>query len=381
MVNTHTSRIDMFRHVDGVFDEHGDTADNMKVTALNSLAMPAVIWNHGAGNGDKYLQQHLYFGVNCMVPFPDNDHSIHDTTTKSTRAFEDYGPMFAQLRSKQWVLVAHAAAVADGRAKANFFKTSLVRGTQSYAAPVVLAEPNVTSVDVTLRCDAGSKARAARESGVTGCGDIPKHRLIALVMHPGVEPSPLNVDWGSDGQLVFRKLPLSRGCAMIVLRDSMDPSPPPGPPPLPPAPAPTPAGGCTAGCTLKLVVCNISNPLQIFTYDGRHLHNVATSACLDMNKATLSVGLWSPCEKVAEDDQWWSFAVRNDSSGSLSGLLEMKGAPVHGKAPCLDVASGSLKASVTCDTKKSSQQWTLVSPRGGSVLRNSGGTGGLCIGM
>jgi hypothetical protein len=42
MVNTHTSRIDMFRHVDGVFDEHGDNPiDNMKVTALNTLAMPA----------------------------------------------------------------------------------------------------------------------------------------------------------------------------------------------------------------------------------------------------------------------------------------------------------------------------------------------------
>ena len=73
MVNTHTSRIDMFRHVDGVFDEHGDiTIDNMKVTALTSLAMPAIIWNHGRGNGDEYLQQHLYFGVNCMVPFPNN---------------------------------------------------------------------------------------------------------------------------------------------------------------------------------------------------------------------------------------------------------------------------------------------------------------------
>ena len=56
----------MFRHVDGVFDEHGDNPiDNMKVTALNTLAMPAVIWNHGGGKSDEYLQRHLYFGVNC----------------------------------------------------------------------------------------------------------------------------------------------------------------------------------------------------------------------------------------------------------------------------------------------------------------------------
>lgn len=384
MVNTHTSRIDMFRHVDGVFDEHGDNNDNMKVTALNTLAMPAVIWNHGAGNGDKYLQQHLYFGLNCMVPFPDNDHAIHDTSAKATRAFEDYGPMFAQLRSKRWVLVARAAEVADGLAKANLFKTSVRAGTQSYAAPVVLAEPNITSVDVTLRCEAGGNDPVADTIGATGCGDIPKDRVTATVLHPGAEPSPLNITWGNRGELVFKKLPLLRGCAMIVLRDSADPPPPPGPPPLPPgppAPAPAPEGGCTAGCTLKLMTCNASSPVQLFTYDGKHLHHVATGACLDMNKATLSVGLWSPCEQMTEDDQWWSFALKNNTSGALSGLLEMKGAPIHGKAPCLEATSGSLKASTTCDTNQLSQQWALASPQAGSVLRNIGGASTLCVGM
>lgn len=369
MVNTHTSRIDMFRNVDGVFDEHGDsTVDNMKVTALNTLAMPAVIWNHGGGNGDKYLQQHLYYGVNCMIPFPDNDHSIHDTDPKTVRAFQDYGPMFAQLRSKVWVLVAHAAEVTSGHAKANFFKTSLGNGSKSYAAPVMLADPNTTSVDVTLRCDVGTSET------VGGCGDIPKARLVASVLHPGAEPAPLTVSWGSGGELIFSQLPLSRGCAMIVLRDSQDPPPPPGPKPLPPGPAPPnprPGGSCGSGCKLDMQACNSSSPAQIFTYDGKHLHHTASGSCVDMNKVTLAVGLWSPCERVAEDDQWWDFALRNSSA--VFGLLEMKGVTVKGKTPCLDA---SITASTACDATKASQQWALSSPKTGGLLWNAGG---MCV--
>ena len=229
MVNTHTSRIDMFRNVDGIFDEHGDNpADNMKVTALNSLAMPAVIWNRtrsgsclrllskphresccadGGGKGDRFLQQHLFFGVNFMAPFPNNDHSIHDTSQRTTQDFEDYGPMFAQLRSKVWVLVAHAAEVSGGLAKANLFKTKY-----GYAAPVVLASPNTTAVDVTLRCGAVAAAAA-------GCGAIPRAHVVATVLHPGTAPGPATFWWGADGALVFSKLPLRRGAAMVVLRD------------------------------------------------------------------------------------------------------------------------------------------------------------------
>jgi hypothetical protein len=76
----------------GVFDEHGDSSvDNMKVTGLNTLGMPAIIWNHGSGHDDNYCQRHLFFGVLPMIPFPNNDHSIHDTSLRTTRVFEDYG--------------------------------------------------------------------------------------------------------------------------------------------------------------------------------------------------------------------------------------------------------------------------------------------------
>jgi hypothetical protein len=342
-----------------------------------------VIWNHGGGKSDEYLQRHLYFGVNCMVPFPDNDHSIYDTSAETTRIFVDYGPMFAQLRSKVWVLVANAAEVTspNASAKVNFFKTSLSNGTCSYAAPVMLAGPSTTKVDVTLRCDASASSQIS-----VGCGGIPKERLVASVLHPGVEPSSLPITWGNSGELLFNQLPLRRGCAMIVLRDSADSPPPPVPPPLPPLPPPPPsppAGDCTAGCKLEMVPCNKSSSAQRFNYDGKHLHNQATKACVDMNKVSLAVSLWSPCETVTDDDQWWSFAYKNHSSGALSGVLQMKGVTVHGMTACLDaapalsaLASPSLRASTACDAKKPSQHWSLQSPDSGGVLQNAGG---LCV--
>eukprot|EP01047_Picozoa_sp_COSAG01_P028707 COSAG01_NODE_1939_length_8846_cov_15.705385_3_plen_281_part_00 len=275
------------------------------------------------------------------------------------------------LRGKVWVLVAHAVVVTAGQA--NFFKTSLHNKTQSYAAVVMLAGQNTTSVDVRLRCDKGSE--------IDGCGDIPRSRLIASVLHPGQGPSPLSVDWGGGGELMFSKLPLLRGCAMIVLRDSKDPWPPPAPLPLPPSPspptpAPAPPGSCTAGCKLVLAPCTPASPSQHFTYDGRHLHHTASGACVDMNKKTLAVGLWSPCETAAEDDQWWAFAKQNGSSGALSGLLRMEGVAVHGKAPCLDASSPtSLTATTACDAKALSQHWALASAKG-ALLRNA--AAGLC---
>ena len=232
------------------------------------------------------------------------------------------------------VLVAHAAEVTspNASAKVNFFKTSLGNGTRSYAAPVMLAGPSTTAVDVTLRCDGSTSGQVS-----VGCGDIPKERLVASVLHPGVEPSSLTVTWGNTGELVFNKLPLHRGCAMIVLRDSADPPPPPVPPPLPPLPPPPspPARDCTAGCKLEMVPCNNSSSSQRFTYDGKHLHNQATNACVDMNKASLAVLLWSPCATVTDDDQWWSFAYKNQTSGALSGIVQMKGVP----SPILHVIS------------------------------------------
>lgn len=284
-------------------------------------------------------------------------------------------PMFAQLRSKEWVLVAHAAVVTGNLALANFFKTSLGNGTRSYAAPVMLATAGSTAVDVRLRCDAGP---------VAGCGDIPRAQLIASVLHPGTAPETLvPFEWGTDGELIFRNLPLGRSCAMIVLRDSADPPPPPGPSPLPPAPPPAPgpsppSGSCTSGCQLAMLACNSSDSEQLFTFDGKHLHHAASQSCLDMNKATLAVGLWSPCEKLTEDDQWWKFSAKS-SAGLLSGLVEMKGVQgAHGSSLCLDVSLTTKE----CDATQPSEQWALQSNVAGAVLRHAAAAAGrgMCIG-
>ena len=158
MINVHTTRVDMLRDVDGVFDEHGDNpSSNMKVTGLATIAKPAVIWNHGplsppcalpgsrsvaavvvgrryrllvrscsslawprsaAGQSasDSFLQRHLLMGVNFMAPFVNNDHSIHYPLDDAI--FVRYAPLFAQLRSKQWLLAAHAVFVQGNLAEA-----------------------------------------------------------------------------------------------------------------------------------------------------------------------------------------------------------------------------------------------------------------------
>lgn len=55
--NVHTSRLDMFENIDGIFDEHGDNGANMALSALNGLAMPVVIWNHGNTKGPACTAQ------------------------------------------------------------------------------------------------------------------------------------------------------------------------------------------------------------------------------------------------------------------------------------------------------------------------------------
>ena len=69
------------RHVDGIFDEHGEVGANMALSGLLGVALPVVIWNPGKLTDlDPFLQAHLFHGVNFMAPFPNNDHSVHDDT-------------------------------------------------------------------------------------------------------------------------------------------------------------------------------------------------------------------------------------------------------------------------------------------------------------
>lgn len=201
MINVHTSRLDMMRHVDGIFDEHGDIRANIALSGLLGLAMPVIIWNHGTlTHLDTFLQTHLHYGCQPMVPVPNNDHSIHTTSADAT--FEAYAPLFAQLKGKEWVLTAHAATTSGAvAARANLFRVD----NCSYTATVTLAAMNQTG-NVTLRLrlpDMPSRLR------VRGLWPQKGHQLRTL-------------SWIMEQQedVLVVEAPLHRGCVLVLIDEA-----------------------------------------------------------------------------------------------------------------------------------------------------------------
>ena len=212
--------MDMMKHITGLFDEHGDqspghetspraSGSNMKITALCTIGKPAIIWNHGPkSNTDMFLQSHLLLGVNFMVPFVNNDHSIHYPVDDSV--YTAYGPLFAQLRSLQWVLAPHAVRVLDNEAQANFFHTKY-----GFAAFVAFPKANATRAELSLR-----GVRTTEQWRTLQHGGVRVSALYPDGQNPG--PSiPFKVD--ASGAIV---LTVSLGgnpaaaCAMILITDS-----------------------------------------------------------------------------------------------------------------------------------------------------------------
>lgn len=146
-----------------------------------------------------------YYGVNFMAPVPNNDHSVHGDS--GDQGFLDYGCMFEQLRSKQWVLVPHAVTVSGesvARARANLFQ---VKGGK-FAAPVVFGSG--TNASVKLR---GIGVGASTNGD--GVSD-----LNVTVLHPGSSRATKTAyttatvnGWVEVSVVV----PLVRGCAMLLL--------------------------------------------------------------------------------------------------------------------------------------------------------------------
>jgi hypothetical protein len=208
-INVHTSRLDMMPFVDGIFDEHGDTPANMALSGLLGLAMPVIIWNHGTTSKlDAFLQSHLYYGVNFMAPVPNNDHSVHDDA--GDQGFLDYGSMFAQLRSKEWVLVPHAVTVNSGGSAGSL--SNLFRVENGFAAPVVFGGAHDSAVSITLR-------------GVCNNADLVHVRV--RIMHPGTgnntTPANYTVAVAPDGWTELTVLvPLVRGCGLVLISNSVE---------------------------------------------------------------------------------------------------------------------------------------------------------------
>ena len=193
--NNHDKRIDVLKHIDGIFDEFGNAGAPLNLTAFLALRKPAVGWTAQESDlkpdPDAFFQRYLHLGVYPMAPFPGNDHSLLPSEWVD-RQYLDYGPLLDLMRGKKWVLAPHAAEVTNGRAKVNIYE---VPG--AYVVPVTFGG-NSQEAQVTLR-------------------GIQRVITSAAAYYPG-EANALPVHVDRQGTQFLMTVPLRRGCAMVRLR-------------------------------------------------------------------------------------------------------------------------------------------------------------------
>jgi len=214
------ARLDVYRLLDGFYDEYGYDGRGLNGSAFMGLDKPVLVWTYNESlfrpDPDTFFQRHLLLGAYPTAPYPWNNHCIlpdmswddfyfkfgslfeRDTGhlwMKPEQYYLAYGPLLDAMRGKKWVLAPHCVEVAGGAAKVNLFK---VPG--GYAMPVCF----------------GGKA---------GFAEVIIRNIPALdtlkysVIHPGVETAvPATIlSKDKDGAIRLR-IPLQRGCAMVTLR-------------------------------------------------------------------------------------------------------------------------------------------------------------------
>jgi hypothetical protein len=197
-VNNHVKRLDILRHVDGLYDEHADFGPSKNLNALLGIFKPTIGWAREEDkfkpDADTFMQRYLYLGTFPMAPFPQNDHSIQPSA-EGDKIYTDYGPMFAAMRGRQWVLLPRVIQIDQSEARANLFK---IPG--GYVIPVTFGG-SATNTALTLQglpeILAGKKAKCE-------------------VIHPG------DTEWAECAfrqkeSTIALKVPLRRGCAMVRL--------------------------------------------------------------------------------------------------------------------------------------------------------------------
>ncbi len=195
-VNNHIKRIDILKHVDGLFDEHGDYGPSKNLTAMVGMFKPTIEWVQETSkfkpDPDTFMQRFLYLGMFPVAPFPQNDHCILPSAA-GEKIYSDYGPMFTAMRGRKWVLLPDAVRVDQGGCKANLFKVG-----SGYVMPVTFGG-SATASTVTLQglpeLTTGKKFRCE-------------------IIRPGDE-AWTTCSFRQKNSTVSTKVPLTRGCAMV----------------------------------------------------------------------------------------------------------------------------------------------------------------------
>lgn len=194
--NTIVRRLDANEFVDGIYDEFADFPRMLNLAALLGVRKPTIGWTRDINtlrpDPDALFQQHLHLGVFPTVPFPGADHTISPDAW-ADQYYLDYGPLFAAIRGKRWVLEPHVVSVENRAASVNIFE---VPG--GYAVPITFADGK--EIGLTIR-------RVPRES----------ETLTSIsALHPG-EEKPVNLSGQSTRKELKLHVPTKRGCALLCL--------------------------------------------------------------------------------------------------------------------------------------------------------------------
>lgn len=196
-VNPHFRRIEIMRHVDGIFDEFTHVGFSINACGFLGLRKPVLGWTSSVEDlrpdPDAFFQRYLHMGVFPMAPFPGNDHSIQPDEW-AERYYLDYGPLLDAMRGKRWVLHPHAVNVAGQRAKANMFQVA-----DGFTIPVTFG----STFDLVRLY-----VRAARDLAEA------ERPLDWEALHPGRDP-PLSLVAAREGDAFTLDVPLRRGCAVV----------------------------------------------------------------------------------------------------------------------------------------------------------------------
>ncbi|MGA3267827.1 MAG: hypothetical protein ABSE16_13500 [Verrucomicrobiota bacterium] len=214
------ARLDVYRQIDGFYDEFGYDGRGLNSSAFMGLEKPVLAWSYNDSlfrpNPDTFFQRHLLMGAYPTAPYPWNNHCIipdmnwdrfyfdfgslfeRDTGhkwMKPDQYYVAYGPLLDAMRGKKWVLAPHCVEVVNDTAKVNLFEVP-----SGYAMPVCFGG-NATYADVIIR-------------NIPSLGSY-KYSVI----QPGVEtPASATILFKDRDGATMLRVPLVQGCAMVTLQ-------------------------------------------------------------------------------------------------------------------------------------------------------------------
>lgn len=189
-------RVDTAKWLDGFYDEYGDHARMLNLTAFMAVYKPAIGWTRTIDtlrpDPDLLFQRHLHLGVFPTVPFPKADHTIAPDPWVD-RYYSDYGPLLNAIRGKRWILKPNVIQCDDGDACVNLFEVP-----NGYVVPLTFAKND--AIKVTIRHPEIFRKRISTFS----------------ILYPGGVSSQSNAIV-RDGDVVRITVPVKRRCALVQI--------------------------------------------------------------------------------------------------------------------------------------------------------------------